>query len=103
MVDHHRDLAPQAAHQPGAHLDSLGHLVDGEARLRQDRATQRRIRLARFPVIKTLEQFRWDWPTPMNRALIQHHCPLRVLKEHSNVFYLGGVGLGKTHRAVALG
>lgn len=55
MLDHHRDLAQQAAHQQWAHLDYLGQLVEGEARLRHDRATQRRIRLARFPVIKTLD------------------------------------------------
>jgi DNA replication protein DnaC len=103
MVDHHRDLAQQAAHQQWAHLDYLGHLVEGEAHVRQDRATQRRIRLARFPVIKTLDQFRWDWPTQINRELIQHHFTLSFLKDNMNLLYLGGVGLGKTHLAVALG
>ena len=39
----------------------------------------------------------------MNRALIQHHFTLRFLKDHMNVIYLGGVGLGKTHLAIALG
>jgi DNA replication protein DnaC len=73
MAEHYRDLARQAAHQHWAHLDYLGHLVEGEARLRQDRATQRRLRLDRFPVIKTLDPFRWDWPTQINRELIQHH------------------------------
>jgi DNA replication protein DnaC len=103
MAEHYRDLAHQAAHQHWAHLDYLGHLVEGEAHLRQDRATQRRIRLARFPVIKTLDQFRWDWPTQINRELIQHHFTLSFLQAHMNLFYLGGVGLGKTHLAVALG
>jgi DNA replication protein DnaC len=103
MLDHHRDLAQQAAHQQWAHLDYLGQLVEGEARWRQDRATQRRIRLARFPVIKTLDQFRWDWPSQINRELIQHHFTLSFLKAHINLFYLGGVGLGKTHLSIALG
>jgi DNA replication protein DnaC len=84
MVDHYRDLAHQAAHQQWAQLDYLGHLVEGETRLRHDRVTQRRIRLARFPVLKTLDQFRWDWPTQINRELIQHHFPLSFLKEHIN-------------------
>jgi DNA replication protein DnaC len=103
MAEHYSDLAKQAAHKQWSHLDYLGHLVEGEARWRQDRATQRRIRLARFPVIKTLDQFRWDWPTQINRNLIQHHFTLTFLKDHTNLLYLGGVGLGKTHLAVALG
>jgi DNA replication protein DnaC len=95
IAEHYGELAQQAAHKQWSHLDSLGHLVEGEALLRRDRATQNRLRLARFPVIKTREQFRWDWPTQINRALIQHHFTLRFLKDHRNVIYLGGVGLGK--------
>ena len=103
IAESYVELTQKAAHHKWPHLEYLGHLVEGEARLRQDRATQRRIRLARFPVIKTLDQFRWDWPTQINRELIQHHFTLSFLKEHINLFYLGGVGLGKSHLAVALG
>lgn len=103
IAEHYGELAQQAAHKQWSHLDYLGHLVEGEALLRHDRATKNRIRLARFPVLKTLDQFRWDWPTQINRALIQHHFTLSFLKDHMNVIYLGGVGLGKTHLAIALG
>jgi DNA replication protein DnaC len=103
IAEHYSDLAKQAAHKQWSHLDYLGHLVEGEALLRRDRATKNRIRLARFPVIKTLDQFRWDWPTQMNRAQVQHHFTLHVLGDHINLIYLGGVGLGKTPLATALG
>jgi DNA replication protein DnaC len=103
IAEHYGELAQHAAHKQWSHLDDLGQLVEGEALLRQDRATKNRIRLARFPVLQTLDQFRWDWPTQINRALIQHHFTLSFLKDHMNVIYLGGVGLGKTHLAIALG
>ena len=103
IAEHYGELATQAAHKQWSHLDYLGRLVEGEALLRQDRATGRRIHLARFPVLKTLDQFRWDWPTQINQALIQHHFTLRFLKDHLNLIYLGNVGLGKTHLAIALG
>jgi DNA replication protein DnaC len=103
IAEHYGDLAQQAAHKQWAHLDYLGRLVEGEALLRQDRATQRRIHLARFPMLKTLDQFRWDWPAQINQALIQHHFTLSFLKDHMNLIYLGSVGLGKTHLAIALG
>lgn len=85
------------------HVDYVARLVEGEAHLRHDRATKSRIRLARFPVIKTLAQFRWDWPTRMNRLQGQNHFYLAFLKDKANLIFLGGVGLGKTPLATALG
>jgi DNA replication protein DnaC len=103
MTQHYDELAKQAATQQWSHVDYLTTLTQGEADLRRDRATQNRIRQARFPVIKTLDQFRWDWPTVMNRMQVQNHFRLGFIKDKANVIYLGGVGLGKTHLATALG
>lgn len=103
IAEHYGELAKEAATKECSHIEYLGQLVEGEAHRRRDRATQNRIRLARFPVLKTLDQFRWDWPTQINRALVQQHFTLSFLKEHMNLVYLGGVGLGKTHLALALG
>ena len=97
IAEHYGELAQQAAHKQCSHVEYLGQLVEGEALLRRDRTTQNRMRQARFPVIKTLDQFRWDWPTQMNRPQVQHHFTLSFLSDHTNVIYLGGVGLGKTH------
>lgn len=101
MAEQYGDLATHAAAKQWSHLDSLATLTQGEADLRRDRATQNRIRLARFPVMKTLDQFRWDWPTRMNRMQVQHHFSLGFLKDKAHVISLGGVGLGKTHLATA--
>jgi DNA replication protein DnaC len=103
MRDNFDVLARQAAQKGWPHVDYLGALAEGEAALRRDRSVQRRIRLARFPVIKTLEQFRWSWPTAVNRPAVQNLFRLKFLEDRANVIFLGGVGLGKTHLATALG
>ncbi len=103
IAEHSAVLATQAAHKQWSHVDYLSRLIEGEAHVRRDRATQNRIRMARFPVLKTLEQFRWDWPTQINRLQVQHHFSLGFIRDKSNLIYLGGVGLGKTHLATALG
>lgn len=103
IAEQYTDLAQHAAHKAWSHIDYLGKLLEGEANVRRDRATKSRIRLARFPVIKTLEQFRWDWPTRMNRLQVQNHFRLAFIKDKANLIFLGGVGLGKTHLATALG
>jgi DNA replication protein DnaC len=103
IAEPYAPMATQAAHKAWSHVDYLARLTQGEVDVRRDRATQNRIRLARFPVIKTLDQFRWDWPTQINRAQVQHHFTLRFLSDHMNLMYLGGVGVGKAHLATALG
>ncbi len=103
MQDHHQDLASQAAKKHWSHVDYLEKLADGEAAMRRDRSIERRIRLASFPVIKTLDQFNWSWAKKINRLQVQNLFRLKFIKDKSNIIFLGGVGLGKTHLASALG
>jgi DNA replication protein DnaC len=101
--EHCQPLAATAAKNSLGHLDYLAQLIEGESAQRQDRATARRIKAARFPVIKTLDTFRWDWPKKINRLQIQDLFTLRFITDKANVLLLGLVGLGKTHLATALG
>ncbi len=103
MAAHYGEMATQAAQKERSHVDYLARLAQGEADVRRDRATQNRIRSARFPVMKTLDQFRWDWPTKINRLQVQNHFSLGFVRDKANLIYLSGVGLGKTHLATALG
>lgn len=84
-------------------MEFLARLIEGEAHLRQDRACQRRIKNARFPVLKTLEQFEFTWPTKINRAAIQNLFRLKFIEDKANAIFIGGVGLGKSHLATAVG
>ena len=103
ILDHFEDFASQAASAQWSHVEFLGRLVEGEAALRQDRATQRRLRQARFPVLKNLEQFNFTWPTKINRAQVQNLFRLQFIQDKANVILVGGVGLGKSHLGIALG
>jgi DNA replication protein DnaC len=100
--EYHQSLAKEAAEKNWTQLDFLSRLVEGEALRRKDRATQRRIQAAHFPVIKTLEQFNWTWPKKINRAHVQNLFRLSFLQDKANVIFMGGAGLGKTHLATAL-
>ena len=100
--EYHQSLAKEAVEKNWTQLDFLSRLVEGEALRRKDRATQRRIQAARFPVIKTLEQFNWAWPKKINRLHVQNLFRLSFLKDKANVIFMGGAGLGKTHLATGL-
>jgi DNA replication protein DnaC len=98
-----QEHAAKAAKNAQPHLDYLAGLIAGEAALRFDRVTARRIKAARFPVIKTLDTFRWDWPQKINRIQIQDLFRLQFIPDKANVIFLGLVGTGKTHLSSALG
>src|SRR3974390_2598858 len=100
--ERYQTLAKEAAEKNWTPLDYLGRLVEGEALRRKDRATQRRLQAARFPVVKTLEQFDWSWPKKINRPHVQNLFRLSFLQQKANVIFMGGAGLGKSHLASAL-
>jgi DNA replication protein DnaC len=102
-LQHYEALATEAAAQHWSHVDYLTHLIEGEAHRREDRSIARRVALARFPVLKTLDQFEWNWPSRINRLQIQNLFRLSFIEEAANVIFLGGVGLGKSHLSIALG
>jgi len=96
-------LALEAAQNKWSYLHYLEQLVTEEMRQRQLRARQRRVRQAHFPTIKTLEDFNWSWPKSLDEMTVKQLFRLSFIKNKSNVIFLGGVGLGKTHLASALG
>jgi DNA replication protein DnaC len=103
MSENYESLAKTAIQKQWTHVNYLTELTIAEANLKKDRATQSRIRTARFPQIKTLEQFKWSWPRKINQLQVKNLFRLKFVDEKSNVIFLGGVGLGKTHLATALG
>ena len=103
IAEHLEEFAKLAAEEHWDHVTFVARLIEGEAQRRQDRSVERRVRLARFPVCKTLEQFQWTWPKKVNRAQVQNLFRLKFLDDNSNVVFIGGVGLGKSHLSIALG
>ena len=103
IKEHCQSLATTAAKKSLTHIDFLTQLIEGEAALHAVRAVARRIQAARFPVIKTLDSFRWDWPKKINQLQVRDLFRLQFVHDKANVILLGLVGLGKTHLATALG
>ena len=103
MRENYQAYALSAAHKHLSHQDYLAELIQGEAAAQGDRRVQRLITQARFPVLKTLDQFDWDWPTKINRLMIQNLFHLDFLKQHGNAVFISGTGLGKSHLMTALG
>jgi len=102
FAQHYDDLGQEAARDGLSHVEYLRRLAEAETAARYERSVQRRTKAARLPVLKTLEQFDWAWPKKINRPQVQDLFRLRFIEQNTNVVFIAGVGLGKTHLAVAL-
>jgi len=100
---HYQSFATKAAEQQRSHLDYLAQLIEGEATMRETRSIERRIKNARFPVLKSLDDFQWSWPKKINRPQIQNLFRLGFIASQTNIVMIGNVGIGKTHLSIALG
>ena len=102
VAQHYEAMGQEAARAQLGHVEYLRRLAEGEAAARYERSVQRRTKAARLPVPKTLEQFNWSWPSKINRAQVQDLFRLNFIEQNTNVVFIAGVGLGKTHLATAL-
>ena len=88
---------------PRPMTEVLDELLHQEVTARQAISTETRVRLAGFPVRKTLEEFDFEFQPSVDPALIHELATMRFVHNAENVVLVGPAGVGKTHLAIALG
>jgi DNA replication protein DnaC len=81
----------------------LAQALEAEWRGRYQRSVEGRLKLARFPWVKTLDQFDFEFQPSIDRKMIRELAGLSFVERTDNVVLLGPPGVGKTHLAIALG
>jgi len=85
------------------HVRYLQRLAELELIDREQRLIQRRIKAARFPVIKSLDAFDFKAMPSLNKTLVLELARCAYIERHENIIALGPSGTGKTHIALGLG
>ena len=95
-------LAERAREQSWTHEEFLIACLQREVSARESHGGEGRIRAARFPARKSLEEFEFDHARGLKRDLIAHLGTLDFVTARENVLLLGPPGTGKTHLATGL-
>ena len=95
-------LAERARAESWTHEEFLVACLQREVSARESHGGEGRIRAARFPARKSLEEFDFDHARGLKRDLIAHLGTLDFVTAKENVVFLGPPGTGKTHLAIGL-
>ena len=96
-------LAERARNEEWTHEEFLVACLQREVAAREAHGGEGRIRLARFPSRKSIEEFNFDHQRSLKRDTITHLGTLDFVTTKENVVFLGPPGTGKTHLAIGLG
>lgn len=95
--------ARQARESGSDYEDFLLSLIESELEARADNRLKRRIKDARFPIIKTMEGFNFEEAEGLDRRLVREMVEGIYIQEKRNIIFVGKTGTGKSHLATALG
>lgn len=95
-------LAERARTEEWTHTEFLAACLEREVAARQANGGELRIKAARFPARKTIDEFDFDHQRSLKRDVIAHLAALDFVVARDNVVFLGPPGTGKTHLAIGL-
>jgi DNA replication protein DnaC len=102
MLRDYASVASVCSKERTAYPTYLLRLAERELIDREQRAAERRIKAAKFPVLKTLETFDFTVQPSINEALVRELMAGEYVDRRENVLLVGNSGTGKTHLATAL-
>jgi DNA replication protein DnaC len=102
MAQGYQKLAREAAEGNQPYEEYLLRLLELEAAQRDENMQKRRITQARFPYLRSLDQFDFSAMPSVNKAMVLQLATGDYLARKENVILIGNMGTGKTHTAIAL-
>ena len=103
MLREYEAIAATCAKENVDYVTFLLCLIEREALDREKRSAQRRVKNARFPIIKTLDTFDFAAQPSIEAKRVRELMVGEYMDRHENVLLVGNSGTGKTHLASALG
>lgn len=96
-------LLRDARENQQSHEEFLLNLTETEVNTRAENSLRRRLKEAKFPLIKPMETFDFEKALDLDANLVKTLSTCEFIEKKQNAIFLGRSGTGKTHLATALG
>lgn len=103
VLTHYQEITEKASQNNLSYKEYLSLLFEEELKRKNEGTVRTKINKARFPYIKTLEEFDFSFQPSLREKEIISLSSLDFIEKKENVIFLGPPGVGKTHLSVALG
>ncbi len=103
MRREHESIAARCGEERADYRTFLLRLSEREVLDRERRSAERRVKAARFPVLKTLDAFDFKAQPSIKKELVRELVRGEFIDRRENVLLIGNSGTGKSHLATALG
>ena len=103
IAELYQEVLNEAARKQSSMLDVLAALIGEEVTVRRQRALERRLRHARLPKPKTLQEYDFDFPKRIPKQAILRLFDCDFVTQHGCGIFIGPTGTGKSHLLAALG
>lgn len=102
LLKSYQSIADSAVKNELSYVEFLNKALQSEIAHRNEKSKQTLIKFARFPKVKTIDEFDFK-SSSVDKTLINDLLSLRFIDEHKNILFCGASGVGKTHLAIAIG
>ena len=103
IAENYKEVLDEAARNNTPMLDVLIQLFGGQAAAKRDNALARRVRIARLPTIKRLEDYDFTFPKKIAKQKLLRLFDCQFIETFGCAVLIGSTGVGKTHLLTALG
>jgi DNA replication protein DnaC len=103
FLNSYQRVAEESSRGNRSYTEFLSLLAEEEVHKRQENAVQRRIKNAKFPLVKTLDSFDFAAQPSLNKKEIIELYECHFIADKMNLIFVGPCGTGKTHLSIAIG
>lgn len=103
LIHTYKDFSERAAEKNLSYEEYLALLLEDELKRKNEASVKTKLSKAKFPFIKTLEEFDFSFQPSLNEKEVIKLGGLNFIDSGDNIVFLGPPGVGKSHLAIALG